>query len=84
MVAAVIRIRYRHLSPGLHAMAEVTGRDTVIYLMPGLTAAQRNAALRRLRREARMGRGPALPGAHLAAALAADRARAALRNVWGD
>jgi hypothetical protein len=79
--SAVIRIRYRELSPGLHAMAEVTGRNTIIYLMPGLTAAQRRAALRRLRHEARMGRGCRLAGAQVAAALAADRVRAALRNV---
>ena len=65
-------------------MAEVTGRDTIIYLMPGLTAAQRGAALRRLRHEARTGRGARLPGARVAAALAADRLRAVLRNVRGE
>ncbi|MBV9381057.1 MAG: hypothetical protein JOY82_19095 [Streptosporangiaceae bacterium] len=77
----MIRIRYRDLPPGLHALAEVTGQSAIIYLLPGLTAAQRKAALRRLRHEARMGLGPMLPATHLAVALTADRARAAARNL---
>jgi len=81
MDAAVIRIRYRDLPPGLHAMADVTRRGTIIYLMPGLTPAQRNAALRRLRQEARMGLGPELPRRSLAIALAAERVRGTVRNI---
>ena len=68
----MIRIRYRDLPSGVHARAEYAGRSTAIYLRPGLTCAQRKAALRRLRQEARMGCGPSLPCARLVAACAAD------------
>ncbi len=71
----MIRIRYRDLPSGVHARAEYAGRSTTIYLQPGLTSAQRKAALRRLRQEARMGCGPSLPCARLVAACAADWAR---------
>src|SRR5580658_8267966 len=67
----MIKIRYRdpnELSPGLHAEAERHGRITTVYLLTGLTAAERRAALRRLRISARMGYCPALP-----LALFADR-----------
>jgi hypothetical protein len=72
----MIKIRYRdpnELSPGLHAEAERHGRMTTVYLLTGLTAAERRAALRRLRISARMGYGPALPLVPLALALFADR-----------
>jgi hypothetical protein len=49
--------------------------------MPGLTSAQRKAALRRLRQEARRECGPRLPVPQLAVALAADRVRVAFRNT---
>jgi hypothetical protein len=74
----MINIRYRdpvELSPGLHAAAERHGRTTTVYLLPGLTVAQRRAALRRLRISARRGYGPRLPAPQLALALAADRIR---------
>ncbi len=74
----MIKIRYRdlnELSPGLHAAAERHGRNTMVYLLSGLTAQQRRAALRRLRLCARMGHGPALPTAQLALALLVDRVR---------
>jgi hypothetical protein len=74
----MIKIRYRdpnELSPGLHAAAERHGRSTTVYLLPGLSVAQRRAALRRLRISARRGQGPRLPAAQLALALAADRVR---------
>jgi hypothetical protein len=74
----VIKIRYRdadELSPGLHAAAVPQGRNTIVFLLPGLTAAERRAALRRLRLSARMGYCPPLPPAQLALALAADRIR---------
>jgi hypothetical protein len=74
----MIKIRYRdpnELSPGLHAEAERHGRCTIVYLLSGLTAAERRAALRRLRLSARMGYCPPLPAAQLALALLADRVR---------
>jgi hypothetical protein len=74
----MIRIRYRgsnELSPGLHAEAEQRGRRTTVYLLSGLTAAQRRSALRRLRLTARMGHCPRLPAGQLAFALLMDRMR---------
>jgi hypothetical protein len=76
----VIRIRYldpNELSPGLHAAAEQHGRSTTVYLISGLTAAERRAALRRLRLSARMGCSPELPVPQLALALLADRIKTA-------
>ena len=78
MGCAMIKIRYRdpnELSPGLHAAAERHGRSTTVYLLPGLSAAQRHAALRRLKISARRGYDPKLPAPQLAVALAADRIR---------
>ncbi|HTU72038.1 MAG TPA: hypothetical protein VMG38_00830 [Trebonia sp.] len=77
----VIRIRYLDLSAGLHAIARSAGGTTTIYLRPGLTPPQRQAALRRLRQESRVGCGPRLPAAWLALATMADRARMAARQV---
>jgi hypothetical protein len=74
----MIRIRYRgpnELSPGLHAAAEQRGRRTTVYLLSGLTAAERRSALRRLRLTARMGHCPRLPAGQLAFALLMDRIR---------
>src|SRR5258708_34620473 len=74
----MIRIRYRgsnELSPGLHAAAEQRGRGTTVYLLSGLTAAERRSALRRLRLTARMGHCPRLPAGQLAVALLMDRIR---------
>src|SRR5579862_9128734 len=74
----MIKIRYRdpnELSPGLHAAAERHGRSTTVYLLPGLSAALRRAALRRLKISARRGYEPKLPAPQLAVALAADRIR---------
>jgi hypothetical protein len=53
----------------------------MVYLQPGLTAAQRSAVLRRLRQEAQRGCGPQLPSRQLAVAVVADRARSAVRQV---
>jgi hypothetical protein len=78
----MIRVQYKdQLSHGLNGKAERSGRGTTVYLVPGLTGGQRRAALRRLRQEASRGCGPALPGADLTVALAADRFRAGLRNT---
>jgi hypothetical protein len=76
----VIKIFYRELSPGLHAQAEPEGRNTVIYLLPGLTPEQRRAALRRIRHSGRMGHGPRVPALGLALALAADWIKTTVRN----
>ena len=76
----MIKIRYRdprELAPGLYAAAECHSRGTTVYLLPGLSAAQRRAALRRLRISARRGCGPQLPAPQLAVALLADRIRTA-------
>lgn len=76
----MIRVRYmNHLSPGLHGKAEAGAHGVTVYLVPGLTGRQRRAALRRLRQEGSRGCGPALPGAGLRLALAADRFRVGLR-----
>jgi hypothetical protein len=82
--AAVIRIRYQgadELSPGLHATAERHGRTITIYLLHGLTAAERDASLRRLRRSGRRGYGPRLPAVPLAFARFADRIRTAIARA---
>jgi hypothetical protein len=77
----VIKIRYADLPGGLHVRAVAHGKDTIVYLVPGLTVAQRQAALRRVRSSARMGHGPPLSAAGLAYALMADRMRTTVRNA---
>jgi hypothetical protein len=77
----VIRIRYSNeLRPGLHGRVERRSRDTFIYLMPGLTPQQRQAAMRRLRQQGKMGISSRLPLFQLVPALLADR----LRTVFGQ
>lgn len=78
----MIRVRYiDQLSAGLNGTAKRSGRSTTVYLLPGLTGRQRKAAIRRMRQEASRGCGPALPGADLTVALAADRCRVGFRNT---
>lgn len=78
----MIRVRYKdQLTPGLNGQAERSAHGTTVYLVPGLTRGQRRATLRRLRQEASRGCGPALPGADLTAALAADRCRVGFRRT---
>ncbi len=77
----MIKIRYSDLPAGLHASARSEGRHTVIYLVPGLSAADRQGAIDRLRASARVGHGPKLPAISLALALIADRIRLNLRNA---
>lgn len=77
----MIKIRYSPLPEGLHAQACREGGHTIVYFRPGLSAEQRQEALRRARQSARMGHGPRLPAAGLAAALAADRVGATIRNI---
>jgi hypothetical protein len=76
----VIKIRYSDLPGGVHVSADVRGKHTILFLLPGLTAAQRNAAIRRARSAARVGHGPVLPALGLARALAADRIATTVRN----
>src|ERR1700761_2059389 len=76
----VIKIVYRDLSPGLHASAQVSGRHTIISLLPGLTLHQRRAALRRIRHSGRMGHGPRVPAMGLALAVGRDRIKATART----
>ncbi len=79
----MIRIRYRdfsagtHNAGGLHGVTRRGPRGVTVYLVPGLTAGERRAVLRRLRQEASRGFGPPLPRLGLARALCADRARTA-------
>lgn len=76
----MIKIRYADLPAGLHIRAVARGKDTIIYLLPGLTAAQRQAALRRARSSARMGHGPRLPVPGVLGAVMVDRMRTTVRN----
>ncbi len=76
----MIKIRYSDLPAGLHVRTSVQGRHTILYLLPGLTATQRRAALHRARSNARVGYGPRLPPAGVACALAADRIKMTARN----
>ena len=77
----MIKIWYGDLPGGLHVRAVARGKDTIIYLLPGLTVAERRAALRRVRSSARMGHGPALSAVGLALAVMANRIRITVRNV---
>src|SRR6266480_2180638 len=82
--AAMIKICYRdanELPPGLHATAERHGLTITVYLLPGLTAEGRSAALRRLRLSGRMGYGPRLPAVQLAFALVVDRIRTTIARA---
>jgi hypothetical protein len=77
----VIKIRYADLPGGSHVRAVARGKNTVIYLLPGLSEEQRRAALRRLKSSARMGQGPPLPAVGLARAVLADRMLTTVRNL---
>ncbi|HEX3923237.1 MAG TPA: hypothetical protein VHY31_13195 [Streptosporangiaceae bacterium] len=77
----MVKIRYADLPGGLHVRAVARGKDTIIYLLPGLTVMQRRDALRRLRSSARVGHGPRLPTAGVASAMMADGIRSTVRNT---
>jgi hypothetical protein len=87
MDCAVIRIRYKDFSAGTHAEAGSHGRTegragaVTVCLVPGLTAWQRRAVIRRLRQEASRGFGPPLPLPQLVIALVLDQVRTAARIV---
>ena len=76
----MIKIRYSDLPAGLHVRTVVQGRDTILYLLPGLSTAERRAAVHRARSNARVGHGPRVPAAGVAFALGADRVRSTVRN----
>jgi hypothetical protein len=76
----MVKIRYSELPSGLHVSAAKHGRRTVIYLKPGLTPAERHAALIRVRSSGRMGHGPQLPALGMAAAIGSDWLRTTSRN----
>lgn len=76
----MVKIRYSDLPAGLHVTVETDGRSTIIYLLPGLTPAQRRAALTRVRSSGRMGQGPSLPAVGMARAVAADRVTTTVSN----
>ena len=82
----MVKIRYSELPAGLHVAVKTDGHQTVVYLLPGLTPAQRHAALTRVRRSALMGQGPSLPRFAMAKAVAADRvwvtARTGAAAMW--
>jgi hypothetical protein len=76
----VIKIRYSDLPAGLHVRTVIQGRHTILYLLPGLSAAARRAAIHRARSNARVGYGPRLPAAGVAFAIITDRFRTTIRN----
>ena len=83
----MIRIHYKdfsagtHDTAGLHGRVEPCPRGVAVCLLPGLTARQRRAVLRRLRLEASRGFGPALPEPQLTVALGVDRLRTTARII---
>ncbi|MEP7025983.1 MAG: hypothetical protein ABJB47_19730 [Actinomycetota bacterium] len=79
----MIKIRNCDLPAGVHVRTVNRGRHTVVFLLHGLTPAQRQAAIRRAKGAARVGQGPALPSGALARALAVDRLRTTVRNGFG-
>ena len=68
----MVKIRYADLPDGMHAQVQGSGRQTVIYLAPGLSPGQRTAALRRLIRASRRGHGPRLRRPAVSLAVARD------------
>jgi hypothetical protein len=76
----VVRIRYTELQSGLHVDARTQGGDTVVYLLPGLTPAERRVALTRVRSFSRLGHGPRLSLTSLAVAVGVDRIRTTISN----
>jgi hypothetical protein len=76
----MVKIRYSELPSGLHVSAVQHGRRTIIYLKPGLTAAERHAALVRVRSSGRMGHGPQPRPLSMAVAIGADSIRTTTRH----
>jgi hypothetical protein len=76
----VIKIHYADLPQGLPEPVRSGGRRPVIYLLPGLSPAQRRDARRRLIRTSRQGHAPRLRVSGVAFALAGDAATSAART----
>ena len=79
---SVIKIRYADLPQGLHDQVRSGGRRPVIYLLPGLSPAQRRDALRRLIRTSRRGHGARLRVSGVAFAVARDVSRPPCAPGW--
>jgi hypothetical protein len=77
----LIKIRYSELQAGLHATTKTEDGHTVLYLVPGLSAAERRNAIDRLRASAKVGHGPKLHTIPLALALIADRVKQNTKNA---
>jgi hypothetical protein len=77
----VIKIRYSDLPQGRHAHVQTAGRRSVIYLLPGLSPAQRRDALGRLIRASRHGYGPRLGAPGVRFAVARDVAKTTVGNA---
>jgi hypothetical protein len=77
----VIKIRYSDLPQGRHAHVHMAGRRPVIYLLPGLSPAQRRDALDRLIRTSRQGYGPRLRAPGVRFAVTRDVAKTTVRNA---
>jgi hypothetical protein len=76
----MVKIRYADLPAGLHVNVESDGRQLIIYLLPGLTAAERHAAISRIHRSGKVGYGPEVPLAATMIALAIDRTNTTVRR----
>jgi hypothetical protein len=77
----VIKIRYSDLPQGRHAHVHMAGRRPVIYLLPGLSSAQRRDALDRLIRTSRQGYGPRLWAPGVRFAVTRDVTKTTARNA---
>lgn len=77
----MIKIRYCDLPQGRHAHVHAAGRRPVIYLLPGLSPAQRRDALSRLIRTSRQGYGPRLWAPGVRFAVARDVTKTTARNA---
>jgi hypothetical protein len=76
----MVKIRYTELPAGLHVAAKWSRGDTIVYLLPGLTAEQRRVALNRVRSSGLMGQGPRPSAASILIADSVDR----VRTVFGN
>ena len=77
----MIKIRYSDLPQGRHAHVHMAGRRSVIYLLPGLSPAQRRDALDRLIRTSRQGYGPRLRAPGVRFAVTRDVTKTTVRNA---
>jgi hypothetical protein len=71
----VVKIRYARIPESLHVEVRSERGKAIIYLAPGLSRAQRQAALRKARQSGRVRHSPPLPASRLLVAVCADRAK---------